>query len=185
MEKAPVPTDSLATLVATATAKAFEQADEALHNTEVPIGCSILDRSTGSLVAWGRNRTNESRNATRHAEIEALDMLKRGSPSMQPPYRNLALVVTIEPCIMCIMALRMAGITSVYFGASNERFGGCGSIIRAHTGEYHAEVPEAKIVMLGEEWRRRAVMLLRRFYLTENARAPKPRKKANRKLKDI
>lgn len=37
--------------------------------------------------------------------------------------------VTCEPCIMCAGALSLVGIRHVYYGCSNDRFGGCGSIL--------------------------------------------------------
>jgi tRNA-specific adenosine deaminase 2 len=39
-------------------------------------------------------------------------------------------------------------------------------------------------VQVGGEEGKRAVLLLRRFYLRENERAPQPRKKINRVLRD-
>lgn len=44
--------------------------------------------------------------------------------------------VTIEPCIMCASALSQLGIRKVYFGAFNEKFGGCGSILSIHSDTY-------------------------------------------------
>ncbi|KAI6668362.1 hypothetical protein NL676_016165 [Syzygium grande] len=42
-----------------------------VDSLEVPVGCVIVE--DGNAIAAGRNRTNETRNATRHAEMEALD----------------------------------------------------------------------------------------------------------------
>lgn len=168
---------------------AFEQAQQALDNLEVPIGCSILDTCTGEILCKGRNRTNETRNASRHAEIEALEQLfsiYQNKKSLATKARDLSLIVTIEPCIMCIAALRLAGITSVYIGAMNERFGGCGSIISAHTSAYMSDLPEAQVTLLkNKQWRVKAVMLLRQFYMNQNKSAPMPRKKVNRVLKEF
>lgn len=44
--------------------------------------------------------------------------------------------VTCEPCIMCAAALRDVGIKGVVFGCSNDRFGGCGSVLSVHSGRY-------------------------------------------------
>lgn len=44
------------------------------------------------------------------------------------PYR-CDVYVTCEPCIMCAGALSLVGIRHVYYGCSNDRFGGCGSIL--------------------------------------------------------
>ncbi len=44
--------------------------------------------------------------------------------------RGSILYVTVEPCLMCAYALRLLGVTMVVYGAANDRFGGCGSVIR-------------------------------------------------------
>ena len=44
--------------------------------------------------------------------------------------------VTIEPCIMCASAIAQIGVARVVFGASNERFGGCGSVLSVHDQQY-------------------------------------------------
>eukprot|EP00252_Welwitschia_mirabilis_P005171 TRINITY_DN15640_c0_g1_i1.p1 TRINITY_DN15640_c0_g1~~TRINITY_DN15640_c0_g1_i1.p1 ORF type:complete len:109 (+),score=17.20 TRINITY_DN15640_c0_g1_i1:205-531(+) len=51
--------------------KALEQARIALRNLEVPVGCVLVEE--GEVIASGSNKTNESRNGTRHAEMEAID----------------------------------------------------------------------------------------------------------------
>ena len=47
-------------------------------------------------------------------------------------FRDCELFVTVEPCIMCAGALSQLGIKRVVFGAHNERFGGCGSVLSLH-----------------------------------------------------
>ena len=42
----------------------------------------------------------------------------------------MILFVTVEPCIMCTHALNLAKIKYVYFGQFNDRFGGCGSVLK-------------------------------------------------------
>ncbi|KAG8745057.1 tRNA(adenine34) deaminase [Ceratobasidium sp. 414] len=72
--------------------------------------------------------------ATRHAELEAIDEIF-ASPTLTPtpiprhPLSETDLYVTVEPCIMCASALRQLGLRATYFGAANERFGGCGSVL--------------------------------------------------------
>jgi tRNA(adenine34) deaminase len=41
---------------------------------------------------------------------------------------NCALVVTLEPCTMCIGAIRLARIASIIYGAEEPKTGACGSI---------------------------------------------------------
>jgi tRNA-specific adenosine deaminase 2 len=82
---------------------------------------------------------------------------------------------------MCASALRQVGIKRVVFGAGNERFGGNGSVLPVHSDAQLKNAPAYEAV--GGYYREDAIMLLRRFYLTENVYAPNPRSKAKRVLK--
>ncbi|PWN41321.1 tRNA specific adenosine deaminase [Ceraceosorus guamensis] len=172
--------------------EALIMADEAFDAQEVPIG-SIFVRE-GKVIARARNRTNELMNATRHAELEAIDYILSLYPPSSPsfathphrsltdnPFKETTLYVTVEPCIMCSSALRQVGIKRVVFGAGNERFGGCGSVVGCHKDP--ALVNSPPFVAVGGYYREEAIMLLRKFYLTENVNAPNPKSKANRILK--
>lgn len=101
-------------------------AEEAYDNLEVPIGCVIvcpidkipdlikcykfeLVSNTYAILGKGRNATMASCNATRHAEIEAIDQIfTRALENI--PWHECSLYVTVEPCIMCIAALTDLGI---------------------------------------------------------------------------
>ena len=66
----------------------------------------------------------------RHAELCAVDeILKTYSAEI---FKTTDLYVTVEPCIMCAGALRQLGVRNVFFGCANERFGGCGSVLRVN-----------------------------------------------------
>ena len=100
---------------------ALKAAEQALQEKEVPVGCVIVrnDRviAAGShpglpslelrrKSALGWNRTNATRNATRHAEMEALDSLSASTEELD--LSECTLFVTCEPCIMCASALSLA-----------------------------------------------------------------------------
>lgn len=74
--------------------------------------------------------------ATRHAEFVAIDEVLLAHKD--DILREAELFVTVEPCIMCASALSIVGIKRVVFGAANERFGGCGSVMHVHTHEYES-----------------------------------------------
>lgn len=77
---------------------------------EVPIGCVIVDKATADIIGRGRNRTNETCNATRHAEFEAIcQVAVKFAPHSPPRWDQMTLYVTVEPCIMCAAALRKIG----------------------------------------------------------------------------
>jgi len=83
--------------------------------------------------------------------------------------------------MMCASALRQLGIKEVYYGCGNERFGGCGSILGVNEAIEHPVHPPYRAV--GGYMRSEAIMMLRRFYITENMNAPVPKSKVNRVLK--
>ncbi|ORX39152.1 cytidine deaminase-like protein, partial [Kockovaella imperatae] len=151
-------------------------AEEALASDEVPVGCVFV--KDGQAIARARNRTNEWRNATLHAELEAIDHL---IPHHPPPLSTITLYVTVEPCVMCASALRQIGIGRVVYGCGNDRFGGCGSVIDVNSSDSLNTHPA--FVAEGGYYREEAIMLLRRFYMSENQNAPNPKKKATRVLK--
>lgn len=65
---------------------------------------------------------------TRHAEFVALSqILAEHKPDI---LQETDLYVTVEPCIMCASVLRQFRIRAVYFGCLNDRFGGCGGVMR-------------------------------------------------------
>ena len=102
------------------------------------MGCIMVYKN--QVIGTGRNEVNETKNATRHAELVAVDRVKRWSENQglcfEDVVRNCSLFVTVEPCIMCASALRYLNVSKVVFGCANERFGGCGSILNIHTDDY-------------------------------------------------
>ena len=125
-------------------------ARQGLDVGEVPVGCIILYHpsstpiatatapsqcsSSHSIIATAHNEVTRTRNATRHAELVALDRALDycAAHSLAPSavLRFCTMYVTCEPCIMCAPAT-LAGPTAlqrVVYGCANERFGGCGSV---------------------------------------------------------
>ena len=110
--------------------EALLEAQRALDEDEVPVGCVIVHK--GTVVGRGHNRTNVEKNATRHAELVALDKLRHSSlcaemGGLEALMQQSELYVTVEPCIMCAAALMLVHVGAVFFGCHNDRFGGCGS----------------------------------------------------------
>ncbi|CAD6567114.1 MAG: tRNA(adenine34) deaminase [Alectoria sarmentosa] len=141
---------------------ALDMAEQALASNEVPVGCVFVHQ--GQIIGWGMNDTNRSLNGTRHAEILAINtILKNHPPSI---LRETSLYVTVEPCIMCASALRQFHIKAVYYGCSNDRFGGTGGVLSIHSDPSVDEPFSAH----GGLFRNQAIMLLRRFYIQENGK---------------
>eukprot|EP00887_Chlorella_sp_A99_P004168 scaffold23.g4168.t1 len=112
---------------------ALRQANLALQEQEVPVGCVIA--RDGAVVAAGSNKTNEQRNGTRHAEFVAIDRLlgQHGGDVAAARFPECDLYVTCEPCIMCAGALSLLRFRSVTYGCPNDKFGGNGSILSVHS----------------------------------------------------
>ena len=148
--------------------EAFLVARDTLNQAEVPIGC-VFVRNGSEIVARGGNETNITCDATRHAEMVALEKLNNVA-------EGLDLYVTVEPCIMCASALALAKINSVTYGSANDKFGGCGSILSIHNPNTFPLcldfVGFSSRAGLGND---EAVALLREFYMRGNEKAPNPR----------
>jgi tRNA(adenine34) deaminase len=79
------------------------------------------------VVATGYNRPITTHDPTAHAEIVAL----RAAAALAENYRlvDCELVVTLEPCAMCAMALMHARFRRVVFGARDPKTGAAGSVV--------------------------------------------------------
>jgi tRNA(Arg) A34 adenosine deaminase TadA len=82
----------------------------------------------------GSGVSQRATQATTHAEFVAIDELieREGNSYI---FHDCDLYVTVEPCIMCASALLILGFRRVFFGCSNPRFGGCGSVMALYDRE--------------------------------------------------
>ncbi|CAG9473153.1 cytidine and deoxycytidylate deaminase, putative [Plasmodium vivax] len=87
--------------------------------------------------------------------------------------RNCCIVVTCEPCIMCVYALKLMGIKDIYFCCLNERFGGCGSVLSLHKTYQDINVNYIKTGGCTE----RSISLMQSFYKAGNPSAPEEKRK--------
>ena len=112
---------------------ALELAREAAAKGEVPVGC-VIAGPDGAVIGRGRNRREESGDATAHAELEAI----RQACAALGDWRlsGCALFVTLEPCPMCTGAIINARIPTVVFGAREALSGSCGSVIDLFSERY-------------------------------------------------
>ena len=163
---------------------ALEQAQLALQPTpttsvkrdpEVPVGCVFVHSPTSEIIGRGFNLTNLTRNATRHAELVAIDDILLQKGQNIEIFKECDLYVTCEPCIMCAAALAKLQIRRVYYGCSNDRFGGNGSVLSVHIDRKKNNRLIYDVVPgILEE---RAIGLFQQFYNLENSRAPEEKRK--------
>ena len=114
-------------------ALALALAKEAAQAGEVPVGCVIAD-GEGRVIGRGRNRREESGDATAHAEVEAIRQACAALGNWR--LENCSIYVTLEPCPMCTGAIINSRIPTVVFGAREALSGSCGSVIALFSENY-------------------------------------------------
>jgi tRNA(adenine34) deaminase len=93
--------------------RCIELARQAMTSGDTPVGSLILDGE--ELVSEGVEAVRARHDATAHAEMEALRMAfaRRRSRDLT----GCTLYTSVEPCIMCAYAIRLARISVVVCGA--------------------------------------------------------------------
>ena len=98
---------------------ALEQARLALQSGEVPIGAVVV--WDDELLAAAHNRVEQSRDATAHAELLALQEALHSKQAKVLP--GATVYVTLEPCPMCLGALLEAQVRRVVYAVENLKAG--------------------------------------------------------------
>jgi tRNA(adenine34) deaminase len=104
--------------------EALAAAREGMAVGEAPIGCVVAE-GQGRIVACGFNRLNQSRDRTAHAEIVAL---RAAAGKVPDDAKDLILVSTLEPCVMCSGAAMEAAVDTIAFGLPAPADGGTGRV---------------------------------------------------------
>lgn len=101
---------------------ALKEAIKAKDIDEVPIGCIIV--KDGRIIARSYNKKEKEKDATSHAEINAI----RKASKKLGAWRliDCDLYVTLEPCPMCAGAIYQSRINRVIYGASDLKQGALG-----------------------------------------------------------
>ena len=63
--------------------EALALAERAYERWEVPVGCVFVNGETNDIIARGQNKTNETRNGTKHAEVVALESATTTLPASE------------------------------------------------------------------------------------------------------
>ena len=101
------------------------EAEKGFAMGEVPVG-ALLSGPDGTIVARAHNQALARKDPTAHAEI----LVMRAGGAFYNNYRlvNTTLVVTIEPCLMCMGAALNARVSRLVFGALDPKSGAAGSL---------------------------------------------------------
>ena len=105
---------------------ALALAEEALDAGETPVGCVIV--RAGEIIARARNRREEARDPTAHAEMLAIREAARKTGNWR--LSDCEMYVTLEPCPMCAGAVSQARLGRLVFGAFEKERGCAGSVYR-------------------------------------------------------
>lgn len=103
---------------------ALQEAEKAAEIGEVPVGAVIV--RDGQIIGRGYNQTERLKDPTAHAEILAITSACQTVGDWR--LDKSVLYCTLEPCSMCAGAAVLARIEKIVFGASDPKFGACGSI---------------------------------------------------------
>ena len=104
--------------------EALGAAREGLASGEAPIGC-VVANGKGEIVARGFNRLNQTKDRTAHAEIVTL---RAAAGKVSDDAKDLILVSTLEPCVMCSGAAMEAAVDTIAFGLRAPADGGTGRV---------------------------------------------------------
>ena len=113
--------------------EALDLAREAAAAGEVPVGCVIFTRE-GEIIGRGRNRREESSDATAHAEVEAIRSACAALGSWN--LSGCGIAVTLEPCPICAGAIINSRLSPVIYGAREPNSGSVGSVINLFEERY-------------------------------------------------
>jgi tRNA(Arg) A34 adenosine deaminase TadA len=106
--------------------EAFRLAWQALQTGNIAVGACLTDPS-GRIVGAARNRVMDTSgppgetwgSSVAHAEINVLARV----PFRQS--RDLTLTTTLEPCLQCAGAIRLAPVSTVRFAGADRYWEGC------------------------------------------------------------
>jgi len=98
---------------------AYQEAEAALAESEVPIGAVIV--YDGRVIASAHNQREQLQDPTAHAEMIAITQAAQSLGSWR--LEGCTLYVTLEPCPMCAGAIVQARIPEVVYGTPDPKAG--------------------------------------------------------------
>lgn len=99
---------------------ALKQAAKAFKRDEVPVGAIIVDKNENVIVS-ACNLKEQSSDPCGHAEILAIRKAAKKIGDWR--LNGMKMFVTLEPCLMCLAAIKEARIDGVYFAAYDSKCG--------------------------------------------------------------
>ena len=106
--------------------EALNEARAAGSAGEVPVGALVL--LNGKIIGRGHNKSISLCDPSAHAEIIAIRHAAHNAGNYRLP--GATLVVTIEPCVMCVGAMIQARVDELIYGARDPKAGAVHSVFR-------------------------------------------------------
>lgn len=98
--------------------ESLKQASKAFERGEMPVGVIIVHKD--KIISRGYNKKELKKDSTMHAEIIAI---RRASKKIGDWRLNeCVMYVTMEPCIMCLGAIKESRIKKIYCGVKNKTY---------------------------------------------------------------
>ena len=142
--------------------EALRQAERALERDEVPIGVVIVHKNR--VIAKAFNQTNLLKDPTAHAEMIAIT--QAAAHLQHERLLETEIYSTVEPCAMCLGAIIHARIPKLFYGAPNEKYGACGSVVDLlKEGRWNHTVAVEKGLLAAE-----SAVLMQGFFRTKRAK---------------
>lgn len=107
---------------------ALKLAEKASNQDEVPVGAVIIKND--EIIGSGFNRREQDQNPVAHAEILAIQEAAQTLGSWR--LVDCTLVVTLEPCPMCLAACQQSRIHQVIYAAADAKGGALSLGYRLH-----------------------------------------------------
>jgi len=136
--------------------EALAEAKKAGGEDEIPIGAVIV--LNDEIIARAHNQNRQENNATRHAEIIAIE---RASAHLRNErLTDCVLYVTKEPCAMCAGAIVHSRLKRVIIAAKDIKYGACGTVLSVCGSSILNHVPEIEFGLFEKE----SAALLKKFF---------------------
>ncbi|MBR3362942.1 MAG: nucleoside deaminase [Bacilli bacterium] len=96
---------------------AIKEAKKALKSDDVPVGAVVVENN--KIIAKAHNTKQKKKQTTRHAEINVIEKACKKKKNWY--LSDCEIYVTLEPCDMCLNAIKQAHIKKIYYAAKREK----------------------------------------------------------------
>ena len=138
--------------------KALDQATKALDAGEFPVGCVLVHQNRILATGARKGSMGNFPNEIDHAEMIALKCL--ADMDINTDKKEVVLFTTMEPCLMCLGALILNGISKVVYAYEDVMGGGTGCNLSDLTPLYRNQ----KISIVPHILRRQSLELFKSFF---------------------